>query len=178
MSIKWRKLNSLLVGISLLLLFVGVLYQHQVIIRLNDTIVSKDAELSGYSSFVLDSFSTLLTEQEQALIDDCLSLEGDNIGNLVIAVPVSVCGACFDSLLLYIQETIIERDSVYFFFANLDEQTRRKLKAYGYSNVYSAANVSDFEEITMHRISNNGWRNLYLEYRDGYDEVLSLFLKS
>ena len=178
MIINWRKLNSLLVVISLLLLVVGLLCQHQIIIKLNNAIKSKDAELSGYSLFVKESFSNSLTEQEQLLIDDCLLLNGDNIGNLVVAVPVSVCGACFDSLLLYLQDTISDRNKVYFFFANMDEQTRRKLIEYGFSNVCSTTIVSDLDEITLHRISNNGWRNLYLEYRDGYDDILTLFLNS
>lgn len=178
MADAWRELNGVLIGAALFLLFAGLLFQHQIIIKLNDTIRTQDEELSGYAMFMSDTFSLLVTEEEQEIIDSIMPLDDNKVELLVIAVPISVCGACFDSLLLSLQEIKVDVDKVWFFCADAGDQIRRKLKSRGYSNICSSEDINKLDEITLHRISNNGWKNLYLKYRDGYDTALNFFMAS
>ena len=131
----------------------------------------------GLSEYVLYSFHSPLTAEEQDAIEAVTERHESKIN---IIVPVSVCSACLMSLLLETEAAGFGNDDVHITFAKDDVYSRQELKVRGFNDISIDGSLSErpLYDILISSKSRNGWQRLSMRYKDGFETPLRLLLEN
>lgn len=171
---KAHKIPTLIFLLSLVALLGCVLIEGRQVKKLTAFITKNSTTTDKYREYIMESFTYGISEDDQEILDKLISDYGNSI---VIAAPNSMCWACFESLVNRVIESKTDLGAITIIFSDMDPMRERVLRAKGFSNVFCNPAVDSLPKITLSRVSNNGWQHIYMNYSDGQEEVLDLFIQ-
>lgn len=171
-AISW---TAIMYVLTIVILFSVIALQYRAITLYRNEMgrMSQD----GLSEYVLYSFHSPLTAEEQDAIEAVTEYHESKIN---IIVPVSVCSACLMSLLSETEVAGFGKDDVHVTFAQDDVYFRQELKVRGFGNISIDESLSEqpLYDILISSKSKNEWQGLSMRYKEGFDEALRLLLSN
>ena len=170
---KTQRASIIKLLVSIIALFACVLIESRQVKNLTAFITDKTILVDEYRDYIKESFTYGISEEDQEIMDDLLR---DHSNTIVIAAPTSACWACFESLINRVIESQKDTDTITIIFPKLDPMRERVLRAKGFLNIYYNPSIDSLSKITISRISHNGWQHIYMNYSDGQEDILDLFI--